>query len=178
MLKKFKILIYENFLQFIFSFLITLTLWKKIIFLMIPLGFFSSSYFLGLFGSSFFFTFLFLPQVYFISSFKNLPFLFYPLFFLMTFLFLKKIKYSDWLLFLSSLFLIFLDYRNFFFWLPLVGFFFNLIFLKRTFFSSLVFALIFLETAFLLQFFSLNLIGKTILILVFMFLLRYDIIKI
>lgn len=181
MLKKLKILIYENYFPFLLSSIIIFLFWRKFPMLSFLIGFLSLWYLWGNLGKSIFFNFIFLPLIYSALNSLNLNqnFLLFLLF-LFLFFSIKKIENLYWLIFFLIPFLIFLFHQKILFLLllPLSFLFFSLFFLKRNLFSSLIYALFFLELAFIFYFFPLRgFFQGLIFAILFLFAFKYGIIK-
>lgn len=181
MLRKLKILIYENYLSFLFSILCFLFFIKKIPFLLFLTGFLGGWNIWGSLGQAFFWGFIFLPLFLVITHEINFPF--YIIFisiFLLFFLVFKKIKYFDWLiLFLSFLMNFYLLSRDYYFLLlfPVIILFWLVYFRGKNLFSALISVLFFFELIFALMFFHFSFIQKTIIIFLLFLIFHYVIIK-
>ncbi len=185
MLKKFRILIYENWLSFIYSLIITFLIFKNI-FIVFPLSFLFLWQIRGSFSQAIFYSFIFLPIVFIFKN--NLPsfFVFLVFLFILTFLFMKKKFFSDWLIFFFSLFsLFFLNQLNKIDLVPtilisvLISFIFAIFFLQKELLITFIYPIIFLEIIFLFQFLPFGFYLRTVIILIILFLiLKFDIIKI
>lgn len=184
MLARLKILIYENWFNFLSSFLISFLIYKNIL-LVFPLSFLFTWQIVGSLSKSIFFSFIFLPTFLVFKNNFSLSLLIIILLFFLTFLFFKKKMIMVWLIFLFTIFLFFyLNYLNKINIFLLIIFsvftllFFSLFLLNQDFFSSLIFALITFEAMFLLTFLPFNFYFRCLVTISFLFLiLKFDIIK-
>ncbi|GIW67484.1 MAG: hypothetical protein KatS3mg096_352 [Candidatus Parcubacteria bacterium] len=184
MLRKLRILIYENWFAFVFSILITFLFFKNI-YLASFLYFLVLTYFLGSLPQSLFFSFVFLPLIFIFNQQISLPLISTLILFLLIFGSFKKTKFLPWLIVI--LITLFLFYFNFLekinlpltiFLFVLITFYFSLVFLRLDVFTALISALILLEASFLLQFLPASFFVRIFIILLFLLLLlKFDIIK-